>query len=72
MADYSVSLSADPDMLRARLIDRKIATGCALEDAEKFVDFSDMTNVKLCLNKTKAANLALKLTDHLQIVSQRA
>ncbi len=72
MADYTVSLSADPDMLRARLIDRKIATGCALEDAEKFVDFSDMANVKLCLNKTKAADLALKFTDHLQIVSQRA
>jgi hypothetical protein len=61
-ADYTISIKADPDMLRKRLIDRKISTGCSRKKAEGFVDFSDMANVKLCLEKTKSADLELSLT----------
>ena len=36
--------------------------GVEKEMAEKFVDFSDMANVRLCLEKTMAADLALEIT----------
>lgn len=61
-ADYTISLSADEDLLRERLIARRIASGAEREKAEKFVDFSDMANVRLCLEKTKGAALALALS----------
>ena len=61
-ADYTISLFADQDLLRKRLIARRIATGAAKDAAEKFVDFSDMANVKLCLEKTKSADLELEVT----------
>ncbi len=32
------------------------------EASEKFVDFSDMANVRLCLEKTKKADLELEIT----------
>ena len=60
-ADYTVAITADPDMLRGRLLARKIASGASTEDAERFVDFSDMANVRLCLDKTKPADLQLVL-----------
>ena len=61
-ADYTVSIKADPDMLRERLIARKISTGCPKDEAIAFVEFSDMANVMLCLKKTKPADLWLSLT----------
>ena len=62
MADYTISVKADPDMLKERLIERKISTGSPRDTAEAFVEFSDMANVRLCLEKTKAADLELKLS----------
>ena len=59
MADYSIFISADEDLLRERLIDRKIKSGNSREIAEKFVDYSDMANVRLCLNKSSRADLML-------------
>jgi hypothetical protein len=61
-ADYTVSLSADEELLRKRLVERRIATGVKKADAERFVDFSDMANVRLCLEKTKKADLELEIT----------
>lgn len=61
-ADYTVSLSADGELLRERLIARRVASGVEREKAENFVDFSDMANVRLCLEKTKNADLALELS----------
>jgi len=61
-ADFTVSLSADEELLRERLIARRIATGVNKADAEKFVDFSDMANVRLCLDKTKKSDLDLVIT----------
>ena len=60
-ADYTISMTADPQMLRERLIDRKTASGKAREKAEEFVDFSDMANVKICLEHSKKADLELMI-----------
>ena len=61
-ADYTISISADEGLLRERLIKRRIATGAEREKAEEFVDFSDMANVRLCLEKTGKADLDLEIT----------
>ncbi len=63
MADYTISIKADPEMLRKRLIERKISTGSSEEKAVKFVEYSDMANVRLCLEKSKPADLELTLSD---------
>ncbi len=63
LADFTISVKADPDMLKKRLIERKIATGCPREKAIAFVEFSDMANVRLCLEKTKEAELELSVSD---------
>ncbi|MBE5823401.1 MAG: nucleoside/nucleotide kinase family protein [Butyrivibrio sp.] len=59
MADYTVFITADEDVLRDRLVDRKFKSGKEREVAEKFVDYSDMANVRLCLSKSSKADLTL-------------
>ena len=58
-ADYTISVSAEEGLLRDRLIDRRIKTGVERETAIRFVDFSDMPNVRTCLAKTGPADLEL-------------
>lgn len=60
-ADYTISVTADEELLRKRLIARRMKTGVAEDDAVRFVDFSDMPNVRLCLEKTLPADLQLTL-----------
>ena len=48
-------------MLRERLIARRVMTGVSEEKSVRFVDFSDMPNVRLCLEKTMPADLMLRL-----------
>ena len=60
-ADYTISIRADEAMLRTRLIDRRIKTGVDRDAATRFVDFSDMPNVRLCLNKTMPADFQLEI-----------
>lgn len=62
-ADYTISITADEALLRSRLIDRKIKTGVDEAKAIRFVDFSDMPNVRLCLKKTMQADLSLQIDD---------
>lgn len=62
-ADYTICLSADEKLLRERLIERKMMTGVDRENTVKFVDFSDMANVRLCVNKTMKADLELILSE---------
>ena len=62
-ADYTISIAANEALLRARLIDRKNKTGAEAEKAVRFVDFSDMPNVRLCLEKTMKADLLLQMDD---------
>ena len=60
-ADYTISLSAGEAFLRERLIDRRTRTGVSREEAARFVDFSDMPNVRLCLQKTFPADLQIRI-----------
>ena len=62
-ADYTVSVRADESLLRSRLISRRIKTGVDEEPATRFVDFSDMPNVRLCLEKTAPADMQLALDE---------
>ncbi len=61
-ADLAIGLRADADLLRSRLIERKVKSGNGREAAEAFVDFSDMYNVNTCLRESAGADLELKLT----------
>ncbi len=63
LADYTISVSAEERLLRERLIERRIQTGVERERAVQFVDFSDMPNVRLCLEKTMKADLRLRLDE---------
>ncbi len=55
-ADYIISITADEAFLRARLIVRKMKTGV---DTVRFVYFSQMPNVRICLTKSRTADLQL-------------
>ena len=59
-ADYTISLSSNEALLRNRLIERRIACGHPKEESADFVDFSDMANVRLCLEHSKKADLMLR------------
>ena len=63
-ADYTISIRADEEMLRERLIDRKMKTGVSRDESIRFVDFSDMPNVRLCLNCSMLADLQLEIDGH--------
>ena len=60
-ADYTISIRAEEGFLRTRLVDRRVKTGVEREAAVQFVDYSDMQNVRLCLEKTMPADLQLEL-----------
>ena len=62
-ADYTISVSAEEALLRTRLVDRRIKTGVEREAAIRFVDFSDMPNVRICLAKTMPADLELTVDE---------
>ena len=62
-ADYTISITAGEMLLRNRLIERRIQTGVEREAAIRFVDFSDMPNVRLCLEKTLPADCMLRLDE---------
>ena len=59
--DYTISIRADEEMLRERPIDRKMKTGVSRNESIRFVDFSDMPNVRLCLNCSLPADLQLEI-----------
>ncbi len=62
-ADYTIFISAEEALLRTRLIERRIKTGVDREAATRFVDFSDMPNVRLCLQRSKPADLQLRIDE---------
>ena len=63
LADYTISIRADEELLRKRLIKRRVKTGVPEEAAIRFVDFSDMPNVRLCLQKSKNADFCLRIDE---------
>ena len=60
-ADYTIRITADAAMLKERLVERKIKSGTKDKAARRFVEFSDMANVRECLEHTKEADLCLAL-----------
>ena len=56
LADYSVFIKADPEMLKKRLIDRKVRGGKTQGEAEHFYETSDKKNVELVLNNSAEAD----------------
>jgi hypothetical protein len=66
-SDYSIKLTADEKLLKSRLTDRKIKSGSSPEEAEKFVECSDMVNVRICLNHSVKADLELCIADNNEI-----
>ena len=60
-ADYTVLIRADAELLRRRLTDRKAMGMASREEAEKFVEFSDMRNVRTCLERSGGADLVLEM-----------
>lgn len=56
LADYTVFIKARPEILKERLINRKIQGGLSREDAEKFYYASDGKNVIRVLQNSAAAN----------------
>lgn len=60
-ADYTVFIRADEEMLRRRLTERKARGMSSYEEAERFVQFSDLRNVRTCLAGTTGADLVLEM-----------
>lgn len=60
-ADLTIRITADEKMLRKRLLDRKIKSGTEPDKAAQFVDFSDMYNVRICLNESYKADIELNV-----------
>ena len=63
-ADYTIKVTADEVFLRDRLIDRKIKSGNTKEKAVNFVDYSDMANVRICLNNSMQADMLLTVDEN--------
>ena len=61
LGDYSVFVDADPELLRERLISRKIAGGKSREEAEAFYHFSDSKNIERVLKNSARADEIWKL-----------
>ena len=62
LADYTVLIRADKELLRTRLADRKAMGMATRQEAEKFVEFSDMRNVRTCLEHSGDVDLTLEMT----------
>lgn len=63
-ADLTIKIDADIDMLRSRLIERKILSGADETSAKAFVESSDLYNARLCINNSQQADVVLKLTEN--------
>ncbi|MDO4976979.1 MAG: nucleoside/nucleotide kinase family protein [Eubacteriales bacterium] len=60
-ADYTIKIVADENLLKNRLVNRKTQSGISKEDAERFVERSDLYNVRTCLRDSLSVNLVLEL-----------
>ena len=56
LADYTVFVKAEPQMLKPRLIERKVRSGKTQNEAEQFYLTSDSKNVSLVLNNSATAD----------------
>ncbi len=56
LADYSVFIKADKELLKTRLIERKVRGGKTQGESEHFYNTSDSKNVELVLNNSAEAD----------------
>ena len=63
LADYSVFIKATPEILKERLIERKLHGGKTLEQAEKFFNQSDVSNINLVTNNSVGADETWQLLE---------
>ena len=64
LADYSVFIKAEPGaVLKDRLIERKLHGGKTPEQAEKFFNQSDVSNINLVVNTSAPADETWQLLD---------
>ncbi len=63
LADLTIFVSADEDMLKKRLIDRRLACGYDRDSSERFVEYSDMYNVRFILEHSKRADINLRVCE---------
>ena len=56
LADYSVFIKAEPELLKERLIERKMHGGKTREQAERFFDQSDVKNINVVTKMSVAAD----------------
>lgn len=60
-ADYTIRILAEEQDVRERLIVRKARSGLSREEAEDFVDKSDLENVRLCMRNSLKADMTLRM-----------
>lgn len=61
LADYSIFIDADADLLKERIVGRKMMGGSSREDAEKFFAYSDARNIERVLKHSARADETWKL-----------
>ena len=60
-ADFTLRITAEEQLLRSRLTERKTASGTPRDAAQEFVERSDLYNARLCLEHSLPADLELRL-----------
>lgn len=63
-ADFTIRILAREEDLRRRLVERKIASGAPAQEADAFVEFSDLYNARLCLRDSMDADLTMEMDSH--------
>ena len=62
-ADLTIRIVADEQMLRERLVRRKMDSGAGRAEAERFVEFSDLVNAREVLSHSAPADIELELLE---------
>ena len=62
LADYSVFIKAEPELLKERLIERKLHGGKSQDAAERFYEQSDVKNINLVTKMSVTADETWQLT----------
>ncbi len=63
-ADYTIRITGKEETLKKRLVERKISSGTEPGEALRFVEYSDLANVRECLKYTKKADLNLTVDEY--------
>lgn len=63
LCDYSIFVKANSNLLKERLINRKVKGGTSIQDATAFYEKSDSKNVSLVLNRSLTSNIILNLDE---------